>query len=88
MPNSMNNHNKPSKIYNKLSRIYNRHNMKSETKNRIFEQGFTTKEVGKGTCLGMAIAYQIITDKHGGTITCDSTIGQGTTFTIVLPITG
>jgi len=62
--------------------------MSRETQQRIFEQGFTTKEVGKGTGLGMAIAYQIITDKHGGTITCDSTIGQGTTFTIVLPISG
>jgi len=59
--------------------------IKQEMKTRIFEQGFTTKKVGKGTGLGMAIAYQIITDKHGGTITCDSTIGQGTTFTIVLP---
>jgi len=62
--------------------------IKPEMKTRIFEQGFTTKEVGKGTGLGMALAYQIITEKHGGTITCDSTAGQGTTFTIVLPISG
>ncbi|MGK7926055.1 MAG: AAA family ATPase, partial [Spirulina sp.] len=60
--------------------------MKSETLERIFEQGFTTKEVGKGTGLGMAIAHQIVTEKHGGTITCHSTLGQGTTFTIALPI--
>ncbi|MGD1807268.1 ATP-binding protein, partial [Dapis sp. BLCC M126] len=60
--------------------------MKSETKNRIFEQGFTTKGVGKGTGLGMAIAHQIITEKHGGQISCESTVGQGTIFTIVLPI--
>ncbi len=60
--------------------------MKPETQKRIFEQGFTTKEVGKGTGLGMAIAHQIITEKHGGTITCDSTLGKGTTFTITLPI--
>ncbi len=62
--------------------------MSLETQQRIFEQGFTTKEVGKGTGLGMAIAHQIITEKHGGTITCDSTIGRGTTFTIALPISG
>ncbi len=62
--------------------------MSRETQQRIFDQGFTTKEVGKGTGLGMAIAYQIITEKHDGTITCDSTIGQGTIFTIVLPISG
>ncbi|MGK7902897.1 MAG: ATP-binding protein [Hormoscilla sp.] len=60
--------------------------MKPETKGRIFEQGFTTKAVGKGTGLGMAIAHQIVTEKHGGTITCDSTPGEGTTFTIKLPL--
>ncbi|NES03950.1 MAG: AAA family ATPase [Okeania sp. SIO2F4] len=61
--------------------------MKPETKDRIFEQGFTTKGVGKGTGLGMAIAKSIITEKHGGIITCDSTVGEGTIFTIALPIT-
>ncbi|NEQ39670.1 MAG: PAS domain S-box protein [Okeania sp. SIO3I5] len=61
--------------------------MKPETKERIFEHGFTTKGVGKGTGLGMAIAHQIITEKHGGKITCDSTLGKGTIFAIVLPIT-
>ncbi|OZH51235.1 serine/threonine protein kinase [Hydrocoleum sp. CS-953] len=60
--------------------------MKPETKERIFEQGFTTKGVGKGTGLGMAIAHQIITEKHGGEITCDSTVGEGTIFRIILPI--
>lgn len=61
--------------------------MEPETHKRIFEQGFTTKAVGKGTGLGMAIAHQIITEKHGGTIMCDSQLGMGTTFTIQLPIT-
>ncbi|MGD1903479.1 MAG: AAA family ATPase [Geitlerinemataceae cyanobacterium] len=60
--------------------------MKPETVARIFEQGFTTKEVGKGTGLGMAIAHQIVTEKHGGTLTCQSELGQGTTFTIALPL--
>ncbi len=59
--------------------------MKPEVQARIFEPGFTTKEVGKGTRLGMAIADQIITDKHGGTLTCNSRLGQGTIFTITLP---
>jgi len=49
-------------------------------------QGFTTKGVGKGTGLRMAIAHQIITEKHGGQIICDSTLGEGTVFTITLPI--
>ncbi|NEO52298.1 MAG: AAA family ATPase [Okeania sp. SIO3B5] len=56
-----------------------------EIKARIFEQGFTTKGVGKGTGLGMAIAHQIVTEKHGGKISCDSTVGQGTIFMIVIP---
>jgi len=60
--------------------------MKPETQARIFEQGFTTKEVGKGTGLGMAIARQIVEEKHGGTITCTSELGKGTTFAIGLPI--
>ncbi|MDJ1182228.1 hybrid sensor histidine kinase/response regulator [Roseofilum casamattae] len=53
---------------------------------RIFEQGFTTKEVGKGTGLGMAIVRQIIEEQHGGTIACQSEVGKGTAFTIVLPL--
>ncbi|MGB7427521.1 MAG: ATP-binding protein [Microcoleaceae cyanobacterium] len=54
--------------------------------NRIFDPFFTTKEIGKGTGLGMAIAYQIIIEKHGGIITCNSTVGKETSFEITLPI--
>ncbi|NES64150.1 MAG: AAA family ATPase [Okeania sp. SIO2D1] len=60
--------------------------MSEQVRSRIFEQGFTTKGVGKGTGLGMAIAYQIVVEKHSGKITCNSTVGQGTTFTVALPI--
>ena len=60
--------------------------MPEEIKAKIFEQGFTTKGVGKGTGLGMAIARQIIIEKHGGTIECCSESGKGTTFAIALPI--
>jgi two-component system NtrC family sensor kinase len=52
---------------------------------KIFDPFFTTKEVGKGTGLGLSISYSII-EKLGGTITVDSEMGQGTTFTISLPM--
>jgi signal transduction histidine kinase len=57
-----------------------------EVKEQIFDHLFTTKIVGKGTGLGLAIVQQIIIDKHEGSIEVDSTWGEGTTFTITLPI--
>ncbi|MCU0544823.1 MAG: hybrid sensor histidine kinase/response regulator [Oscillatoriaceae cyanobacterium Prado104] len=60
--------------------------MSDAIKNKIFDEMFTTKEVGKGTGLGLAIARQIIVEKHGGTIEVNSTIGQGTEFIIHLPL--
>lgn len=56
-----------------------------EAKGRIFEQFFTTKEVGKGTGMGLPICYNII-QKHSGEIAVDSIVGKGTTFTIKLPV--
>jgi two-component system, NtrC family, sensor kinase len=53
---------------------------------KLFDPFFTTKEIGKGTGLGLAIAHQIITEKHQGRITVNSALGQGTTFTIVIPL--
>jgi PAS domain S-box-containing protein len=53
---------------------------------RLFDPFFTTKPVGQGTGLGLSISYQIIVDKHQGQLTCASVPGQGTTFTITLPI--
>ena len=52
---------------------------------KIFDPFFTTKPVGKGTGQGLAIARSVV-DKHGGTITLDSQMGQGTTFRIWLPL--
>lgn len=53
---------------------------------RVFEPFFTTKEVGKGTGQGLAIAYSVIVDKHGGSITFDTEEGRGTTFVVRLPL--
>jgi signal transduction histidine kinase len=55
---------------------------------RIFDPFFTTKEVGKGTGQGLAIARNVIVDKHGGTLHFETEVGQGTTFYIRLPIDG
>jgi len=53
---------------------------------KIFDPFFTTKEVGKGTGQGLALARTIVVEKHGGQLTVQSTVGQGSTFTITLPI--
>ncbi|MCF4968197.1 sensor histidine kinase [Nostoc sp. CMAA1605] len=55
-------------------------------KNRIFDPFFTTKPIGKGTGMGMAISYQIITEKHGGKLECFSKLGTGTELIIQIPI--
>ncbi|OUL28401.1 histidine kinase [Nostoc sp. RF31YmG] len=60
--------------------------MSEQVKSRIFDPFFTTKAVGKGTGMGMAISYQIITEKHRGKLECFSTLGKGTEFIIQLPI--
>ena len=57
-----------------------------EIQTQVLNPFFTTKEVGKGTGMGMSISYQIITEKHGGQFAFTSEVGQGTTFSITLPI--
>jgi two-component system NtrC family sensor kinase len=57
----------------------------AEQLSRIYDPFFTTKEIGKGTGLGLSITYGIL-QEHEGTITCDSSIGHGTRFTLSLPL--
>ncbi len=56
-----------------------------ENVSKIFDPFFTTKEVGKGTGLGLAVAYGIVTE-HGGKLSVRSSVGSGSTFTITLPL--
>ncbi|HVZ31130.1 MAG TPA: ATP-binding protein, partial [Polyangiaceae bacterium] len=53
---------------------------------KIFEPFFTTKEVGRGTGQGLALARQMVVDRHGGSIEFESEVGKGTVFKIRLPI--
>ncbi|HEY9619382.1 MAG TPA: ATP-binding protein [Crinalium sp.] len=57
-----------------------------EVRSQLFNPFFTTKPVGKGTGLGLSISYQIITEKHHGTLWCDSSSGQGAKFTLEIPV--
>jgi signal transduction histidine kinase len=60
--------------------------MSEAIQQQIFNPFFTTKPIGKGTGMGMAISYQIITEKHGGKLECFSTLGEGTEFIIQIPV--
>jgi len=55
---------------------------------RIFEPFYTTKDVGKGTGMGLSISYKIITERHEGRLSCKSVEGEGTVFVIELPVGG
>ena len=51
---------------------------------RIWDPFFTTKDVGEGTGLGLSIVHELV-ERHGGSIECDTKLGEGTTFTVKLP---
>jgi len=57
-----------------------------ENLQHIFDPFFTTKPIGAGTGLGLSISYDIIATKHNGHLLVDSTVGEGATFTIELPV--
>ncbi len=54
---------------------------------RLFDPFFTTKPVGSGTGMGLSISYQIVTERHHGTLQCESAPGAGSTFVVTIPVT-
>ena len=60
--------------------------MPESVQSKIFEPFFTTKPVGNGTGLGLSISYQIVTERHRGRLNCHSSVGEGTSFSIKIPI--
>ncbi|MGG6293235.1 MASE1 domain-containing protein [Leptolyngbya sp. AN02str] len=60
--------------------------MSEECLTKLFDAFYTTKPMGKGTGLGLSISHQIVTEKHGGSITCVSELGNGAEFRIELPV--
>lgn len=59
----------------------------SDIQKRLFDPFFTTSPVGKGTGMGLAISYQIVTERHGGKLYCISEPDYGTEFVIEIPVT-
>ncbi len=55
-------------------------------KDKIFQPFFTTKPTGQGTGLGLSMSYDIITKGHGGSLNAESSVGEGTTFRILIPL--
>ncbi|MEH1944222.1 MAG: ATP-binding sensor histidine kinase [Nostoc sp.] len=70
----------------KISISDNGKGMDEKVKSKVFDQLFTTKSVGKGTGLGLAIARQIVESTHGGKLSFNSVLGEGTEFNIEIPL--
>jgi PAS domain S-box-containing protein len=60
--------------------------MTKQVKEKIFDPFYSTKAVGTGMGLGLSISYQIVVEKHGGQLHCESILGQGTEFVIQIPL--
>jgi signal transduction histidine kinase len=56
------------------------------TDHRVMQPFFTTKPTGEGAGLGLSLSYDIVVKGHGGTIIVKSEVGNGTTFTVTIPV--
>ncbi|MBW4513392.1 MAG: PAS domain S-box protein [Scytonematopsis contorta HA4267-MV1] len=70
----------------KISIYDNGYGIPENTIKRLFDPFFTTKPVGKGTGMGLSVSYQIITEKHHGSLQCFSRLGKGAKFVIAIPL--
>jgi len=59
-----------------------------DIRSKVYDPFFTTKEVGRGTGQGLALARAVIVEQHGGALSFDSKVGEGTVFYVRLPVTG
>jgi signal transduction histidine kinase len=59
-----------------------------EIRSKVYDPFFTTKEVGRGTGQGLALAHAVIVEQHGGSLSFDSKVGEGTVFYLRLPVQG
>jgi PAS domain S-box-containing protein len=64
----------------------NGYGIPEDIRKKLFDPFFTTKPVGKGTGLGLSISYQIVVERHQGSLECFSSVGKGTEFRIEIPI--
>jgi PAS domain S-box-containing protein len=76
----------PEPNWARIRIIDNGAGMTELTRQRLFNPFFTTKPVGKGTGMGLSISYQIVNDRHGGSLECISAPGQGAEFIIRIPV--
>jgi PAS domain S-box-containing protein len=75
---------KPDRVLVRISD--NGPGMTETVRNQLFNPFFTTKPVGKGTGMGLSISYQIVTDRHNGSLKCTSAPGEGAQFAIEIPL--
>ena len=72
----------------KLSVGDNGSGIPAHVRERMFDLFFTTKALNRGTGQGLSLVQRVITERHGGQVSCDTEVGKGTTFTISMPIDG